>query len=225
MAVPAVPLPPALRWQTCLCSLIPKPSHHPVLDHLQYAKTKGEGLVHFITWMTSVPTQSPQSKGRISHTHSSFWTKSVTLFAFWTFETSVLGTETTKSGLQLCSFDGEPLLPPFCLDRHWCHSCNKMNQAFPLCFCILQAIKNRTVGRPGNQASVYVHHSCTKVTDMCILQKFSIHIWLFFMHTLSPIATHHLFCAHVHSSVSLSFILFPLLSILILSPPTSKDWP
>ena len=28
-------------------SLVPRPSHHPVFDHLQYAKMKGEGLVHF----------------------------------------------------------------------------------------------------------------------------------------------------------------------------------
>ena len=26
----------------CFPSLIPRPSHHPVLDHLQYAKTEGE---------------------------------------------------------------------------------------------------------------------------------------------------------------------------------------
>ena len=31
-------------------SLVPRPSHHPVFYHLQYAKM--EGLVHFITWMT-----------------------------------------------------------------------------------------------------------------------------------------------------------------------------
>ena len=30
-------------------SLVPRPSHHPVFDHLQYVKMKGEGLVHFIT--------------------------------------------------------------------------------------------------------------------------------------------------------------------------------
>ena len=29
-------------------SLVPRPSHSPVFDHLQYAKMKGEGLVHFI---------------------------------------------------------------------------------------------------------------------------------------------------------------------------------
>ena len=29
-------------------SLVPRPSHHPVFDCLQYAKTEGEGLVSFI---------------------------------------------------------------------------------------------------------------------------------------------------------------------------------
>ena len=33
-------------------SLVPRPSYRPVFDCLQYAKTEGEGLVHFITWMT-----------------------------------------------------------------------------------------------------------------------------------------------------------------------------
>ena len=31
------------------CSLIPRPSHHPGFDRLQYAKMEREGLVHFIT--------------------------------------------------------------------------------------------------------------------------------------------------------------------------------
>ena len=39
------------------------------------------------------------------------------------------------------------------LRRHWRHSCDKIYQAFPLRFCILQAIENLTVGRPGNEAS------------------------------------------------------------------------
>ena len=30
-------------------SLIPRPSHRPVFDRLQYAETEGEGLVSFIT--------------------------------------------------------------------------------------------------------------------------------------------------------------------------------
>ena len=49
--------------------------------------------------------------------------------------------------------------------RHWCHSHDKMNHAFPLCFCILQVIQNWTVGRPGNKSTLikcqisHIHHS------------------------------------------------------------------
>ena len=32
------------------------------------------------------------------------------------------------------------------------HSCDKMDQAFPVHFCILQVIESWTVGRPGNEA-------------------------------------------------------------------------
>ena len=35
-----------------------------------------------------------------------------------------------------------------------------MDEAFPLCFCILKAIKNWTVGRPGNEAMMYIY-PCT----------------------------------------------------------------
>ena len=43
-------------------------------------------------------------------------------------------------------------LPSVYWGRHWCHWRDKMDQAFPLHFCILQVIKNWTVGRPGNEA-------------------------------------------------------------------------
>ena len=32
-----------------------------------------------------------------------------------------------------------------------------MDQSFPLCFCILQAIKNWMVGRPGKEAIFLLH--------------------------------------------------------------------
>ena len=44
------------------------------------------------------------------------------------------------------SFDWIPLLPSVYLLIH-----DKMDQAFPLCFCILQTIENWAVGRPGNE--------------------------------------------------------------------------
>ena len=45
--------------------------------------------------------------------------------------------------------------PPLCLylGRHWCRR-DSLDQAFPLHFCILQAIKNEG-GRPGNEASKF----------------------------------------------------------------------
>ena len=65
------------------------------------------------------------------------------------FATPVLETEATRKGLKLVVSIGDP--SP--LGRHWRHSHDKMDQAFPLHFCILQVIKNWTVGMPGNKAS------------------------------------------------------------------------
>ena len=93
-----------------------------------------------------------QSKEQISHTRSLFWTTSGMFFALQMFEALALGAETCKIRLQAHSFDGGPLPPSVYLGRHWRHSCDKMDQAFPLCFCTLQAIKNWMVRRPGNEA-------------------------------------------------------------------------
>ena len=55
--------------------------------------------------------------------------------------------------VQNASFpSGTPLPPSVYLGRHWHHSHDKCSQAFPLHFSILQAIRNWTVGRPGNEA-------------------------------------------------------------------------
>ena len=40
------------------------------------------------------------------------------------------------------------------------HSLDKMDQAFPLHFCILQAIENWMMGRPGSVATDYNHTIC-----------------------------------------------------------------
>ena len=57
---------------------------------------------------------------------------------------------------QACFFQsGTP--PPLCLSRWTRHSCDKMSQAFPLCFCILQVIKNWTVGRPATHMHLSVY--------------------------------------------------------------------
>ena len=68
------------------------------------------------------------------------------------------------------SFDGDPSPPSVYLGRHWCHSRDKIYQAFPLCFCILQVIKNWTVGRPGNEASHYVRSPSTYICVPCALE-------------------------------------------------------
>ena len=66
--------------------------------------------------------------------------------------------EATRSNLSTLKFEIFPeraLLPTSSVDlgRHWCHSCDKMDQAFfPLCSCTLQAM-NWTVGRHGNKAN------------------------------------------------------------------------
>ena len=76
----------------------------------------------------------------------------------------------TSSSHQARSFDGG-ILTPFCLytyiGKHWHHSRDKTYQAFPLRFCILQAIKNWTVGRPGNEASFSVGFRINEEKVIC----------------------------------------------------------
>ena len=48
------------------------------------------------------------------------------------------------------------------------HSTDKMDQAFPLHFCILQAIKNWTVGRPGNKATITKTLSLQQSSQFCV---------------------------------------------------------
>ena len=55
---------------------------------------------------------------------------------------------------RMCKMHLVPLPPSVYLGRHWCHSRGKIDQAFPICFCVLQAIKHWTVGRPGNEATL-----------------------------------------------------------------------
>ena len=67
---------------------------------------------------------------------------------------------------------GDPSSVYLHVGRHWRHSCDKMDQAFPLRFCILQAIKNWTVGRPGNEATTEAHtdqHTSMLCMVHCIL--------------------------------------------------------
>ena len=67
-------------------------------------------------------------------------------------ETPALGTETTRKGLKLLLSIGDPSTP---LSTQV--DTDVMDQAFLFHFCILQAIKNWTVGRPGNEASAFTN--------------------------------------------------------------------
>ena len=58
----------------------------------------------------------------------------------------------------ICSFNWEPLSPVH-LGRRWRHSRDKIDQDYPLCVCILQAIKKWKVWRPGNEATPTSHPS------------------------------------------------------------------
>ena len=73
----------------------------------------------------------------------------------WSFECSLSEKYTcswfkmkTACGKCVCFWSGTPL------GRHCRHSHDKMDQAFPLRYCILQAIKNWTVGRSWNEARI-----------------------------------------------------------------------
>ena len=113
-------------------SLVPSPSHGPVFDCLQYAKTEGEGLVHFITWMTLCLPRWTEG-GRGTHFALAFFilNQERYIFHFVNVQNSSCWARNFKIRLQACFFNGGPLP----------HS-DKMDEAFPLHFRILQAIKN-----------------------------------------------------------------------------------
>ena len=66
-------------------------------------------------------------------------------FPFVKDQKSSTWTDTKRKGLKLTLLVGE-LSPSVHLGRHWCHSCDKIDQAFPL-HSIKRSI-NWTVGRP-----------------------------------------------------------------------------
>ena len=61
--------------------------------------------------------------------------------------------------------------------RHWHHSHNKVDQAFPLRFCILQVIKNWVVRRPGNKTNAYLHTlpNAHSITFQILMTQFILH--------------------------------------------------
>ena len=93
----------------------------------------------------------PRRKNELEAWSCSFCPKRWSFEHSWSERRTALGSK-QKTHARNASFRSVTP-PPVCLHRHWHHSCDKWYQAFPLRFCILQAIKNWTVGRPGNEAS------------------------------------------------------------------------
>ena len=117
---------------------IPRPSHHPVLDCLQYAETEGEDLGTSTMWMISIGRQSCGREG-------SQWPKARSRGLFWGgihSSTTHVFANFCSGWHETCSFGWVPL--SLYLGRH--HSHDKCSQAFPLHFCILKAIENWMVG-------------------------------------------------------------------------------
>ena len=124
---------------------------------LAICKEWGEGLVPFyhvrdvsvylgdrgwVGWGRGLPL-----KERISCTCSSFWMKESTFFSLWEhLKLNCLGQKLLRYGFKLVLS-----MATIYLDKYWRHShvIDKMDQAFPLHCCILQVIKNLTMGRPG----------------------------------------------------------------------------
>ena len=108
--------------------------------------------------------------------HSSFWTRRGMFFNSRTFKRMFFAlqtSETPRLGLKLQK------------------KASSLFQAIPLHFCILQATKNWTVGRPGNEAKEWHqveggsythltptwHHSCDKMRPGFFLLFFSFCEW------------------------------------------------
>ena len=128
-------------------SLIPRSSHRPVFDHLQYAKTEGESLVSFITWMMSVATEvDREGEGSLIERTHFVHTFFVLNQEWYTFRftnvrnSSALGRNCKIRSLPL-SFDSGTLPLSLHLGRHWCHSCDKWYQVFPLHFAYCKRSK------------------------------------------------------------------------------------
>ena len=153
----------------CNTNLVARPSHRLVLDHSQYAKMEGGKAWSILSceWRQCLQREGRSPIERMSlrpylvasapsaevlnirkankvPTPGSKWRMHVQNAFFWSETPSHLC-------LSLMSL------------------CDKMDQAFPLCFCMLQAIKNLMGGMPGNKANVTPHGPCLLHKDIAAL--------------------------------------------------------
>ena len=86
--------------------------------------------------------ESLQQRIESMHFMHMFFVLNQEQYVFFCFEnTPILGAETSRKGFKLLLSSSPSVYP----GRHQHHPCDKMDQAFPLRLCILQAIKNRAV--------------------------------------------------------------------------------
>ena len=150
---------PRLQW---ILSLIPRPYHHPVLIACSMRKQKEKTWsILSCEWHQCLPGKTEGGEGslveRMHFTHAFFILNQEGCVFFLclanTWNSSAWD-RNYKKRPQARSFNWGRFPPSVYLGRHWRHSCDKMDQAFPLHFCTLQVTRNRMVGRPGNKAII-----------------------------------------------------------------------
>ena len=146
------------------------PGPCPACRRLQYGKA-GEGLVHFLTWVTSRTGQIMRTWATCKPQKTSptrmHWSTTIPSWKMAAHEGAFMSLFTRQSGGQRVfpSQDNEDtqqqfsrnrprsinaFLPPF---YPWCQSCEEMYQALSR-FTVLQATAS-WVGGPGNEATMY----------------------------------------------------------------------
>ena len=129
-------------YSDSLPSLVPRPSHHPVYDRWQYAKTE-EGRPGVIYHVNDVSVYlGRQRGGEGSPVKRMSYRPDLTVSApkHWSFECSqsekrtALLAQNKECVCEMRPFDQDPPPPSVYLGRHWCHSHDKWYQAFPLRF-------------------------------------------------------------------------------------------
>ena len=102
-------------WWRCYCTgLVLRPVYHPVFDHLQYAKTKGEGRLVSIyvshEWRQCLPRWVHADGGRSSQPK-----ECVTYVATVCAQDSTVGIDTPWKGYKMASLLRAPLPTSVCL--------------------------------------------------------------------------------------------------------------
>ena len=120
-------------------------------------KNRGKGSTIFCVSDVNVYLGRQKKGGTLNHKSAfeAFLAVSMRVLKFQTFVKQKVITHCTERRTHAWNthFHSRILPSPSSyLGRYWRHSHDKMGQAFPICFSILQAIKSGCWGRPGNKA-------------------------------------------------------------------------